>query len=116
MKNKLLKIIPVVSIIIFCSLSTLGKNDLKASDITLEQIEVKHLALKKFLKKVAQHEIETSWINASIVSVEKNNLESKWLIIFKMKRLLKKIKNSIFLLIQMVILSKVNLSKTFKRV
>jgi hypothetical protein len=90
MKNKLLKIIPVVSIIIFCSLSTLGKNDLKASDITLEQIEVKHLASQEVLKKVAQHEIETSWINASIVSVEKNNLESKWLIIFKNEEITQK--------------------------
>jgi hypothetical protein len=90
MKNKLLKIIPVVSIIFFYSLSTFGKNDLKASDITLEQIEAKHLASQEVLKKVAQHEIETSWINASIVSIEKNNLESKWLIIFKNEEITQK--------------------------
>jgi hypothetical protein len=83
MKNKLLKIIPIVSIIIFYSLSTLGKNDLKASDITIEQLEAKQIASQEVLKKVAQHEIETSWINASIVSVEKNDLDSKWLIVFK---------------------------------
>jgi hypothetical protein len=83
MKNKLLKIIPVLSVIIFYSLSTLGKNDLKASDITIEQLEAKHIASQEVLKKVAQHEIETSWINASIVSIEKDNLDSKWLIIFK---------------------------------
>lgn len=83
MKNKLLKIIPVVSIMVFYSLSTLGKNDLKANDITIEQLEVKHVASQEVLRKVAQHEIETSWINSSIVSIRKDNLDSKWLVIYE---------------------------------
>ncbi|MDD2895973.1 MAG: hypothetical protein PHG81_08120 [Aliarcobacter sp.] len=86
MKNKLLKLIPIVSIVVFYSLSDFKKKeitDYKSSNTKIEQLEIKHLASEELLGKIASHEIETSWLNASIISVEKNNSNSKWIVIFK---------------------------------
>ncbi len=49
----------------------------------MEQLEIKHLASEELLGKIANHEIENSWINASIISVEKNNSNSNWIVVFK---------------------------------
>ena len=40
------------------------------------------MASEKILKKIAQNEIEKSWINASIISIEKID-NSKWIVMFK---------------------------------
>lgn len=86
MKNKLLKLIPIVSIVVFYSLSDFEKkeiNSYKNSNVKIEQLEIKHLASEELLGKIASHEVETSWINASIISVEKNSSNSKWIVVFK---------------------------------
>lgn len=86
MKNKVLKLIPIASIIVFYSLSGFEKkeiNNYKSNDVKIEQLEIKHLASEELLGKIANQEIETSWINASIISVEKNSSNSKWIVIFK---------------------------------
>jgi hypothetical protein len=86
MKNKILKLIPIVSIVVFYSLSDFGKkeiNSYKSSDVKIEQLEIKHLASEELLGKIASHEIENSWLNASIISVEKNSSNSKWIVVFK---------------------------------
>ena len=75
-----------MSIVAFYSLSGFEKkeiNSYKNSDVKMEQLEIKHLASEELLGKIANHEIENSWINASIISVEKDNLNSKWLVILK---------------------------------
>ncbi len=86
MKNKLFKLIPLISfVLLYSSLSSFGKEEIhnKNNDIKIEQLQVKQIASQEILKKIAQHEIENSWINASIISVEKDNLDSKWIVIFK---------------------------------
>lgn len=86
MKHKVLKLIPIVSIVVFYSLSDFEKKELnnyKSTNVQIEQLEVKHLASEELLEKIANHEIETSWINSSIKSIEKNNSSSKWIVIFK---------------------------------
>jgi|GEM_PF-5142563 len=86
MKNKIFKLIPIVSIVVFYSFSGFEKkevNTYKNNDIKMEQLEVKHLASEELLGKIATHEIATSWINASIISVEKNSSNSKWIVVFK---------------------------------
>lgn len=86
MKNKVFKLIPIVSIVVFYSLSGFEKKEVtsyKSSDIKMEQLEIKHLASEELLGKIASHEIESSWINASIISVEKNSSDSKWIVVFK---------------------------------
>ena len=86
MKNKLYKIIPLISIVLlYSSLVSFGKEDFnkKNNDIKIEQLQVKQIASQEILKKIAQHEIETSWINSSIISVEKNTSNTLWVIIFK---------------------------------
>lgn len=86
MKNKILKLIPIVSIVVFYSLSDFSKKEInyyKSSDVKIEQLEIKHLASEELLGKIASHEIETSWLNASIISVERNSSDSKWIVVFK---------------------------------
>ncbi|MBY0540789.1 MAG: hypothetical protein WCR78_06855 [Arcobacteraceae bacterium] len=86
MKNKLYKIIPLISIVLlYSSLVSFGKEDFskKNNDIKIEQLQVKQIASQEILKKIAQHEIETSWINSSIISVEKDTSNTLWIIIFK---------------------------------
>lgn len=86
MKNKIFKLIPIVAIVAFYSLSGFEKkeiNSYKNSDVKMEQLEIKHLASEELLGKIANHEIENSWINASIISVEKNNSNSNWIVVFK---------------------------------
>ena len=86
MKNKLYKIIPLVSIIfLYSSLVSFGKEDFskKNNDIKIEQLQVKQIASQEILKKIAQHEIEISWINSSIISVEKDTSNTLWVIVFK---------------------------------
>ena len=86
MKNKIFKLIPIVSIAIFYSFSGFEKkeiNSYKNNNIKIEQLEIKHLASEELLEKIATHEIENSWINASIISVEKNSSNSKWIVVFK---------------------------------
>ena len=86
MKNKLYKIIPLVSIIfLYSSLVSFGKEDFskKNNDIKIEQLQVKHIASQEILRNIAQHQLETSWINASIISVVKNTSNTQWIVTFK---------------------------------
>lgn len=86
MKNKLFKLMPLIAVILlYSSLSSFGKEEItnKNNDSKVEQLQVKRIASQEVLKKIAQHEIENSWINAAIISVEKDNLNSKWLVILK---------------------------------
>lgn len=86
MKNKLYKIIPLILIVLlYSSLVSFGKEDFnkKNNDIKIEQLQVKQIASQEILKKIAQHEIEISWINSSIISVEKDTSNTLWVIVFK---------------------------------
>lgn len=86
MKNKLYKIIPLISIIfLYSSLVSFGKEDFskKNNDIKIEQLQVKQIASQEILRKIAQHQIETSWINASIISVVKDTSNTQWIVTFK---------------------------------
>ena len=77
---------PLIAVILlYSSLSSFGKEEItnKNNDSKVEQLQVKRIASQEVLKKIAQHEIENSWINAAIISVEKDNLDSKWIVIFK---------------------------------
>lgn len=83
MKNKLLKLVlPLATMIVLYSLSHLEAKEEKVNKTSVEQLEIKHLASEEILRKIAQNELEKSWINASIISVEKDN-SSKWVVVFE---------------------------------
>ena len=84
-QNKIFRLtIPVISSIIFfyslTQLEAIGEE--KNTKTTIEQINIKRIASEEILKKIAQNEIEKSWINASIISIKKNE-NSKWIVVFK---------------------------------
>lgn len=83
MKNRVLKLIlPLATIAVLYSLSHLEAKEAKINKTSTEQLEIKHLASEEIIRKIAQNELEKSWINASIISVEKDN-SSKWVVVFE---------------------------------
>ena len=84
-KNRIFKLfLPLLSSIVFFYFLTQieANREEKNTIITIEQIKIKQMASEKILKKIAQNEIEKSWINASIISIEKID-NSKWIVMFK---------------------------------
>ena len=84
-KNRIFKLfLPLLSSIVFFYFLTQieANGEEKNTKITIEQIKIKQMASEKILKKIAQNEIEKSWINASIISIEKTD-NSKWIVMFK---------------------------------
>ncbi len=84
-KNRIFKLfLPLLSSIIFFYFLTQieANGEEKNTKITIEQITIKQIASEKILKKIAQNEIEKSWINASIISIEKND-NSVWIVTFE---------------------------------
>ena len=84
-KNRIFKLfLPLLSSIVFFYFLTQieANGEEKNTKITIEQIKIKQMASEKILKKIAQNEIEKSWINASIISIEKID-NSKWIVMFK---------------------------------
>ena len=84
-QNKIFRLsIPVISSIIFfyslTQLEAIGEE--KNTKTAIEQIKIKWIASEEILKKITQNEIEKSWINASIVSIKKDD-SLKWTVVFK---------------------------------
>ena len=73
----------ISSVIFFYSLTYVEAKEEKSNKITIEQIKIKQIASEEVLKKIAQNEIEKSWLNASIVSIKKDISDSNWYIVFK---------------------------------
>ncbi len=75
---------PIVSsILFFYSLTQVEAKEEKNTKVTMEQIKIKQIASEEILKKIAQNEIEKSWLNASIVSIKKDISDSNWYIVFE---------------------------------
>ena len=75
---------PIISsVIFFYSLTYVEAKEEKSNKITIEQIKIKQIASEEVLKKIAQNEIEKSWLNASIVSIKKDISDSNWYIVFE---------------------------------
>lgn len=73
----------VSSIIFFYSLTQVEAKEEKSNKVTIEQIKIKQIASEEILKKIAQNEIEKSWLNASIISIKKDTSNSNWYIVFE---------------------------------
>ena len=85
-KNQIFKLtFPLLSsAIFFYSLTQVeAKEEDKTTKVTIEQITVKQIASEEILKKIAQNELEKSWINASIVSMKKDISNSNCNIVFE---------------------------------
>ena len=85
-KNRIFKLfLPLLSSIVFFYFLTQieANGEEKNTKITIEQIKIKQMASEKILKKIAQNEIEKSWLNASIVSIKKDVSDSNWNIVFE---------------------------------
>ncbi len=77
---------PLISSVIFSYYLTqtyVEAKEEKSNKITMEQIKIKQIASEEILKKIAQNEIEKSWLNASIVSIKKDTSDSNWYIVFE---------------------------------
>ena len=84
-KNRIFNLfLPLLSSIVFFYFLTQieANGEEKNTKITIEQIKIKQMASEKILKKIAQNEIEKSWINASIISIEKID-NSKCIVMIK---------------------------------
>ena len=77
-KNQIFKLtFPLLSsAIFFYSLTQVEAKEEKNTKVTIEQIKIKQIASEEILKKIAQNEIEKSWLNASIVSIKKDVSDS----------------------------------------
>jgi hypothetical protein len=73
----------VSSLLFFYSLTQVEAKEEKNTKVTIEQIKIKQIASEEILKKIAQNEIEKSWLNASIVSIKKDTSDSNWYIVFE---------------------------------
>lgn len=73
----------VSSMLFFYSLTQVEAKEEKNTKVTIEQIKIKQIASEEILKKIAQNEIEKSWLNASIVSIKKDLSDSNWYIVFE---------------------------------
>ena len=71
------------SMIFFYSLTQVEAKEENNTKVTIEQIKIKQIASEEILKKIAQNEIEKSWLNASITSIKKDISNSNWYIVFE---------------------------------